>query len=72
MEWPQTLLKTTAMMKWPKPTSVIELREFLGLTGYYRLFVTNYGMIAKCLTQLLNKNSFDFSPIAHKVVLALK
>ena len=50
--------KIQASQDWSIPNSVKELRSFLGLAGYYRKFIKNYAVIAKPLTQRLQKASF--------------
>lgn len=50
--------KVEAMVTWPLPRTLKALRFVLGLTGYYRRFMRNYGWFNKPLTGLLKKNSF--------------
>jgi hypothetical protein len=37
--------KIASIQSWATPTSVIQLRSFLCLIGYYRRFIKNYGLI---------------------------
>lgn len=48
-----------------------DLRGFLGLIGYYRRFVANYGAIAVLLTRL-TKNGFIWTIEANNTFKALK
>jgi hypothetical protein len=45
----------TAVVEWKRPSSVSEIRSFLGLAGYYRHFLPNFSSITKPLTRLLKK-----------------
>ncbi|GJS27838.1 putative reverse transcriptase domain-containing protein [Tanacetum coccineum] len=47
--------KVEAITKWPRPTSVTEVRSFLGLAGYYCRFVEGFSRLALPLTKLMRK-----------------
>lgn len=53
--------KVRAMLEWPVPTNVREVRGFLGLTGYYRRFVHHYGSLAALLSQVLKGGAFEWN-----------
>ena len=47
------LRKIEVTLEWKPPRSVIEVRSFLGLPGYYRRFVKGFSMTMDPMTRLL-------------------
>ena len=47
--------KIKAIENWSAPKTPTEIRQFLGLAGYYRRFFQNFSRIAKPLTTLTQK-----------------
>eukprot|EP00253_Pinus_taeda_P020615 PITA_20615 len=49
-------VKIEAIMEWPAPTNVHEIRSFMGMARYYRRFVEGFSKIASPITELQRKN----------------
>jgi hypothetical protein len=64
--------KVSAVESWPEPRSTRALRGFLGLTGYYRKFIRDFGIIAAPLTRLLRRDAFAWDDDAAVAFRALK
>ncbi|KAA0052385.1 pol protein [Cucumis melo var. makuwa] len=69
----------SVVTSWPRPSTISEVRSFLGLADYYRRFVENFSRIATPLTQLTRKGApfvwskaceDSFQNLKHKLVTA--
>nr|GEX14628.1 gypsy/Ty3 retroelement polyprotein [Tanacetum cinerariifolium]GEX15581.1 gypsy/Ty3 retroelement polyprotein [Tanacetum cinerariifolium] len=64
--------KIKAMQKWPIPSTLKQLRWFLGLTGYYRRFIKDYASISQPLVALTKKDAFKWNPLTELAYRKLK
>ncbi|GJU86752.1 ribonuclease H-like domain-containing protein [Tanacetum coccineum] len=65
--------KIEAVKNWASPTTPSEIRQFLGLAGYYRRFIEDYSKIAKPMTELTQKNQkFDWGEEQEEAFQLLK
>ena len=65
--------KIAAVTEWPRPTTVMEIRNFLGLASYYKRFVKDFSKIAAPLTRLTHKNiKFNWTDKCEEHFLLLK
>lgn len=55
-----------AVQNWQTPTDIKQLRGFLGLSGYYRKFIKNYGVLSRPLTDLVKKDSLFHWTVQHQ------
>lgn len=54
--------KLAAVREWPLSKSVKQVRAFMGLTGYYRRFISHYAQITSPLSELL-KEALSSAPV---------
>ncbi|GJQ92529.1 putative reverse transcriptase domain-containing protein [Tanacetum coccineum] len=53
--------KIESIKDWASPKTPMEIRQFLGLVGYYRRFIEGFSKIAKSMTKLTQKGiKFDW------------
>ncbi|CAL0323679.1 unnamed protein product [Lupinus luteus] len=64
--------KVQVVQDWPFPQNIKQLRDFLGLTRYYRRFIRNSSILASPLTELLKKDALSCSTTTENVFSQLK
>jgi hypothetical protein len=65
--------KVKDILEWKPPTTVHQVRSFLGLAGYYRRFIPDFSKILKPITSLLkNDTKFNWSSRCNEAFEQLK
>ena len=65
--------KLNAVREWETPTSIKDIRSFLGFANYYRRFIPGYASIAAPLTMLTKKDVlWHWGPLQRRAFDGLK
>jgi hypothetical protein len=65
--------KVRDVLDWKPPMPVTQVCNFLGLAGYYRMFILNFSKISKPITELLKKgNKYVWSKDCDEAFKTLK
>ncbi|GJX80657.1 putative reverse transcriptase domain-containing protein [Tanacetum coccineum] len=65
--------KIESVKDWESPKTATEIRQFLGLAGYYRRFIEGFSKIAKPMTKLTQKKvKFDWGDKAEAAFQLIK
>ena len=64
--------KIRAILDWPTPKNVIELKGFLGLCTYYKRYVKGFSQFAAPLTDLTKKGAFSWTKGAQQTFEKMK
>ena len=61
-----------AILEWPSPKNITELRGFIGICTYYRKFVKGFSKLTSPLTDLTKKDAFKWNEEAEKAFQKMK
>ena len=64
--------KIRAILEWPSPKNITELRGFIGICTYYRKFVKGFSKLTSPLTDLTKKDAFKWDEEAEKAFQKMK
>jgi hypothetical protein len=65
--------KVQDVLSWKAPMTVSDIRSFLRLAGYYRIFIEGFLKISKPMTELLKKDKqFEWTPTCEASFQELK
>ena len=54
------LEKVKAILEWPTPENVSEVRLFYGLASFYRKFIKNFSVIYNAMTEIMRGDKKEF------------
>ena len=64
--------KIRAIVDWPTPRTLTELRGFMGICSYYRRFVRGFSQLGAPLTDLTKKGAFQWTEKSQQAFEKLK